>query len=126
MKPSTLPSLSLKKKFNKKIKDVSNDVWSKFNKHAWPGNVRELRNTIEHAFIRCTNSVIAVDHLPVEFHMLYRDGSGSALGGDGQEAEIIRRTLQEARWNKSRAAGMLGISRRTIYRKMEKYGIPTS
>ena len=43
-----------------------------------------------------------------------------------EEAEAIRRALRKARWNKSRAAGLLNISRRTIYRKMQKYGIALS
>ena len=55
------------RKFNKKIKDVSNDVWTMFHHHPWPGNVRELKNTIEHAFIRCRDGVITLNHLPAEF-----------------------------------------------------------
>jgi transcriptional regulator with PAS, ATPase and Fis domain len=114
------------RKFNKKIKDVSNDVWTMFHHHPWPGNVRELKNTIEHAFIRCRNGVITLDHLPAEFRKRYRGAAASVPEDAEQEAETIRRILKKARWNKSRAAGMLGISRRTIYRKMEKYGIPPS
>jgi len=114
------------RKFNKKIKDVSNDVWTMFHHHPWPGNVRELKNTIEHAFIRCRDGVITLNHLPAEFRERHRDAAGSAAEKSDQEAETIRRILQKARWNKSRAAGMLGISRRTIYRKMQKYGIPPS
>ena len=114
------------RKFNKKIKDVSNDVWAMFHHHPWPGNVRELKNTIEHAFIRCRDGVITLNHLPAEFCKLHRDAAGSPAEKSDQEAETIRRILEKARWNKSRAAGMLGISRRTIYRKMQKYGIPSS
>ena len=114
------------RKFNKKIKDVSNDVWTMFHHHPWPGNVRELKNTIEHAFIRCRDGVITSNHLPAEFRERHRDAAGSAAEKSDQEAETIRRILQKARWNKSKAAGMLGISRRTIYRKMQKYGIPPS
>ena len=114
------------RKFDKKIKDISNEVWDLFNGHRWPGNVRELKNTLEYAFIRCRDGVITHDHLPAEFRERHRDAAGSAAEKSDQEAETIRRILQKARWNKSRAAGMLGISRRTIYRKMQKYGIPPS
>jgi len=114
------------RKFDKKIKDISTDVWIMFNRYRWPGNVRELKNTIEHAFIRCNDGIIALNHLPSEFGELDRDGAGSAPGDADQEAEAIRNSLHQARWNKSRAAELLGISRRTIYRKMEKYGIPPS
>ena len=114
------------RKFDKKIKDISTDVWIMFNRYRWPGNVRELKNTLEHAFIRCNDGIIALNHLPSEFGELHRDGAGSAPGDADQEAEAIRNSLHQARWNKSRAAELLGISRRTIYRKMQKYGIPPS
>lgn len=110
-------------KFDKKIKDISTNVWLMLNKHQWPGNVRELKNTLEHAFIRCNGTVIALNHLPPEFRALHRDGMASEPGIADQETEAIRRTLHKARWNKSRAADLLGISRRTMYRKMQKYGI---
>jgi transcriptional regulator of acetoin/glycerol metabolism len=99
-------------------------VWALFTTHHWPGNVRELKNALEHAFIRCNERVIAMDHLPVELCKFHRDGNGATNRSAGQEAEAIRHTLIKARWNKSRAAELLGISRRTIYRKMQKYGIP--
>jgi transcriptional regulator of acetoin/glycerol metabolism len=97
-----------------------------FNSHRWPGNVRELENTLEHAFIRCHQGAIAVSHLPGEFRKLQGNTAGSLPLTADQEAETVRRALRKARWNKSRAAGLLGISRRTIYRKMQKYGIALS
>jgi two-component system response regulator HydG len=114
------------RKFDKKIKDISTDVWAMFNCHRWPGNVRELENTLEHAFIRCHQGAIAVSHLPGEFRKLQGNTAGSLPLTADQEAETVRRALRKARWNKSRAAGLLGISRRTIYRKMQKYGIALS
>ena len=113
-------------KFGKTIKDISTDVWAMFNRHRWPGNVRELENTIEHAFIRCHEEAISVKHLPAEFRKLQGSADGSVSMTGDQEAEAIRRALHKVRWNKSRAAGLLGISRRTIYRKMQKYGIALS
>ena len=111
-------------KFEKKIKDLSTDVWTLFTHYHWPGNVRELKNTLEHAFIRCNESAITLDHLPPELRNVQQDESRPAYVDTKQEAEVIRRTLRKARWNKSRAAELLGISRRTIYRKMQKYDIP--
>ena len=49
-------------------------------------------------------------------------GSDTAPCCEEQEALALQRALQSARWNKSKAANLLGISRRTIYRKMEKFG----
>ena len=113
-------------KFDKKIKNISTDVWTMLNNHHWPGNVRELENTLEHAFIRCHENAITVDHLPAEFRKLQGNEDGTPPVNEDKEAESIRRALRKTRWNKSKAAGLLGISRRTIYRKMQKYGIALS
>ncbi|MBW2483400.1 MAG: sigma 54-interacting transcriptional regulator, partial [Deltaproteobacteria bacterium] len=113
-------------KFKKKIKNISTDVWKMFGNYPWPGNVRELENTLEHAFICCHEGAITVNHLPAEFKKLQGSASDAVPMTEEQEAEAIRRTLRKARWNKSRAAELLGISRRTIYRKMQKYGIALS
>jgi transcriptional regulator with PAS, ATPase and Fis domain len=113
-------------KFGKKIKDLSTDVWAMFNSYGWPGNVRELENTLEHAFICCHESVITVNDLPAEFKKLQGSAPNAVPMTEEEEADAIRRTLRKAHWNKSRAAELLGISRRTIYRKMQKYGIALS
>jgi transcriptional regulator with PAS, ATPase and Fis domain len=112
--------------FDKKIKNISTSAWELLNQHHWPGNVRELENTLEHAFIRCRENAITADHLPTEFRKHRGNAQGAAFRSEDQEAEAIRRALRKALWNKSRAAELLGISRRTIYRKMQKYGIALS
>jgi len=108
----------LNKKLHKTIKTVSLDVQKLFMTYPWPGNVRELKNTLEHAFILCSNDTISVEHLPVYF-MESKDNSD--VPSDG--AESIVEALRKAGWNKSRAAKLLGISRKTLYRKMQKYDI---
>ena len=64
------------KKFNrtfaKDIVGVSTDAFNVLMEHSWPGNIRELENTVEHAFVRCRQGVITVDHLPPEFEQLPR------------------------------------------------------
>jgi PAS domain S-box-containing protein len=114
------------RKFGKKIKDISTDVWAMFKSYGWPGNVRELENTLEHAFICCHEGAITVNHLPAEFKKLQGIASNAVPMTDEEEADAIRRALRKSLWNKSRAAELLGISRRTIYRKMQKYGIALS
>ena len=110
-------------KFNKNIKGLSSDAWKAFLHYQWPGNVRELENTLEHAFIRCHQDVITVDHLPHELQAKHDELPGLQNLSEEQEALALQRALQSARWNKSKAADLLGISRRTIYRKMEKFGV---
>jgi len=114
------------RKFDKKIKDISTEVWKILNTHLWPGNVRELENTIEHAFIHCHEGVITANQLPHELHKLHKSKAEAVSITEDQEAEAIRQALRKTLWNKSRAAQLLGISRRTIYRKMQKFGIELS
>ncbi|MEJ2136305.1 MAG: sigma 54-interacting transcriptional regulator, partial [Desulfofustis sp.] len=109
-------------KFNKNIKGISSDTWKAFLHYPWPGNVRELENALEHAFIRCQQEVIKLDHLPHELQAEHDELPVRQNLSEEQEALALQRALQSARWNKSKAADLLGISRRTIYRKMEKFG----
>mgnify|MGYP001380115476 CR=1 FL=1 len=108
-------------KLNRNIQHVSAEVIDIFMAHTWPGNIRELEHCIEHAFILCHDSKIEKQHLPVELK-----ASSAAKGSLTQldvDAEAIRSALKECAGNKAKAARLLGISRRTIYRKMEEYNI---
>ena len=110
--------------FGRDIGGISTDAFNVLMQHAWPGNVRELENTIEHAFVRCRQSAITVDHLPQDFgEIALQVNSGKGPDGEQQEAQRIRGALIKADWNKTRAAELLGMSRRTIYRKIDQYGI---
>lgn len=115
------------KKFNKKLdKDIvaiSADVQKIFMNYSWLGNIRELEHTMEHAFILCHHNIITVDHLPLAFKDVM--GTKSFLSKDlrPDESNVILRALEQSAWNKARAARLLGMSRRTIYRKMKEYNI---
>ena len=111
------------KKFNKKIKGLSSDTWEALFCYPWPGNIRELENTLEHAFIRCHQDVITLNNLPPEFHQVSKGPFDQKTLPAEQEALALKMALEKCRWNKSKAAELLGISRRTIYRKMEKLNI---
>ncbi len=110
-------------KFKKKIKAVSSDVEKLFLLHTWPGNVRELENTIEHAFILCNQSVITVSHLPIEFQNQFCGTATFNNLNQDMEAQSIERALKQTEGNKAKAARLLSMSRRTIYRKIDKYNI---
>lgn len=110
--------------FGRDIGGISTDAFNVLMLHTWPGNVRELENTIEHAFVRCRQGVITVEHLPQEFgEVALQVNFDKGPDGEQQEAQRIRRALIKTDWNKTRAAELLGISRRTIYRKIDQYGI---
>jgi DNA-binding NtrC family response regulator len=109
------------KKFNKHIVDISDDVKNIFMTYNWPGNVRELEHTLEYACIRCHQSIIEVDHLPQE--LTHLDQFYSLRDKAVDESARILHALNKAGWNKSKAARMLGISVRTIYRKIEQFNL---
>ncbi len=129
-RPTDIPLLldHFLKKFNrtfaKDIGGISTDAFNILMLHTWPGNVRELENTLEHAFVRCRQGVITVEHLPSEFgEIALQLNATRRVRGEQQEAYRIRRALVKTSWNKTRAAELLGMSRRTIYRKIDQYGI---
>ena len=90
--------------------------------HAWPGNVRELRQKIMGAVLQAQEGVVTKEHLelavtkptsPVSF----------ALRNDAEDKERIMRALKQTNGNRSAAAELLGISRATLYSKLEEYGL---
>jgi PAS domain S-box-containing protein len=111
------------KKFGKDIRDCSDDALGIFMRYHWPGNIRELEHAIEHAFILCRGNLITSEHLPAE--LLSRPESWDIHGKTDtlKDRDSFLNALQRAGWNKSKAARSLGISVRTMYRKIEKYNL---
>jgi DNA-binding NtrC family response regulator len=96
--------------------------------HAWPGNVRELRNVIERAVIICSGEQIERHHFapyPIEQRERLRNEDTLSLpvGTPLEEVErqMIMRTLQKTKNNKTRAAELLGISLKTLHNKLNLY-----
>jgi PAS domain S-box-containing protein len=114
---------SFNKKFNKQIKGISSDVERMFLNYPWPGNVRELENIMEHAFIRCHKNVITAENMPSDFQKYFEKHSSCSDCSPDAETKVVQNALRQACGNKTEAARALGVSRRTIYRKMEKLGI---
>jgi PAS domain S-box-containing protein len=111
------------RKFDKQIKAIATDAWNILGNAPWPGNIRELANTLEYAFVCCPADLITTAHLPPDFLQQNTSGGLTASLNDDEEIEAIQRALEQAHWNKSKAADLLGISRRTMYRKMKKHGL---
>lgn len=105
-------------KFKKSIASISPDALMLLSEHRWPGNVRELEHTLEYASIMCGEQCITVEHLPPEF-VMRAPVSPSPEKDDTLCSEAIVAALEKAGGNKSKAARLLGISRRTIYRKID-------
>lgn len=92
----------------------------------WPGNVRELRTAVEHGVVMATGPAISLRDLPATLRKT--DGSPtrpvSGLNLHESETTFILRALDECRGNRTAAAEMLGISRRTLHRKIKELNIP--
>jgi DNA-binding NtrC family response regulator len=85
--------------------------------HDWPGNVRELKHAVDFAAIRCRAREIGVADLPPEI------GRRPVEPRPTSEPDRIRAALREAGGNRKKAAAILGLSRATLYRRLEKLGI---
>ena len=114
------------KKFNKKLNraivGISAGAQDRFMNYDWPGNIRELEHALEHAFIVCRQNSISIDDLPPDFKNI-KKGSSSLSNRHDNELQAIMEALQKAGWNKAKASRLLGISQRTIYRKIQEYNI---
>ena len=100
--------------------EVSDAAWRHLLNYAWPGNVRELRNALEAALIRAQGGVLRPGDLPPE---ITNDADVRATPAPDEEAERIRAALQQTGGNRTAAADLLGISRATLYRRLDEYGI---
>lgn len=117
----------------KAINGFNSDVMDVLMNYLWPGNLRELKNVIRRAVLLEQTSMISLASLPVEIvkrenvvHSEARRPEGENLKEMKEKAEyeLILSTLQKARYNKSKAAQLLDIDRKTLYNKMKQYGIP--
>jgi DNA-binding NtrC family response regulator len=97
--------------------------------YPWPGNVRELRNSIESAVVMTSGSFVGLDDLPPSVRSSGEERDVRVpIGSSLEEAEkiLIRETLVAQGGNKSKTAEILGIGRKTLYQKIEEYGIEGS
>ncbi|MCG6911094.1 MAG: sigma 54-interacting transcriptional regulator [Deltaproteobacteria bacterium] len=114
---------SFNRDFNKEIQSFSDEVLNVFMGYNWPGNVRELEHTVEHAFVLCHDSTIDVGHLPREMRDHTPRGRPVEMKSQREDRHAVERALGNTDWNVAKAARNLGISRRTIYRRIDKYGL---
>ena len=118
----------LAEKHNRPARFLSPSALHVLQFHAWPGNVRELRNVIERAVIICSGEQIERHHFapyPIEQRERLRNEDTLSLpvGTPLEEVErqMIMRTLQKTKNNKTRAAELLGISLKTLHNKLNLY-----
>lgn len=113
----------------RRISGISDSAMKALMEYPWPGNVRELENAIEHAVSLARGEVIATEDLPS--FLGEGNSAGDLLVGATEkrytvaelEREYITRILEQTGGNKSRAAQILGMDRKTLYRKLQEYHI---
>jgi len=91
--------------------------------YSWPGNIRELKSAVNKVDILADSEIITKDHLPTHFAMQKSVPSPSSKTLEDIEKEHIMRVLAETDGNQSQAANVLGINRKTLYKKIKKYKI---
>lgn len=120
------------KENGRKIEAITPDAMQMLTAYPWPGNVRELRNAVERMVVLSRSDRITLRDVPVEI----REGTSSTgrntasaspvaspLSIDAAEKNLIVRALKSTGGNRTRAAEQLGISRRTLHRKLHEYGL---
>ncbi|HNX53078.1 MAG TPA: sigma-54 dependent transcriptional regulator [Pontiellaceae bacterium] len=107
------------------VEGFSPDALDLLTAYRWPGNVRELRNLVEQTVVMSRSQRIGVRDLPL--HIRETGGTGGPVQMErgtleDMEKQAIQQALREAGGNRTRAAEKLGISRRTLHRKIAEYG----
>lgn len=112
------------RKYKKEIRGLTREAKAKLMRYSWPGNVRELQHTLERAVILSENNQLRPD----DFFFPTTDKSrkedeDEELNLEKVERRTVERALRASGGNMSRAAELLGITRYTLYRKLEKLGL---
>ncbi|MDH5398265.1 MAG: sigma-54 dependent transcriptional regulator [Cyclobacteriaceae bacterium] len=114
-------------KYEKKITRISDAAMSRMHKHSWPGNIRELQHSIERAIIMSNSNILQ----PEDFNFGAQNPAGNSEGAllleqynlEEVEKILIRKVLKKYNGNISQAATSLGLTRSSLYRRLEKHGL---
>ena len=112
------------KKYRKNIRSISSDAMKKLNQYQWPGNIRELQHSMERAVIMSDSDIIQPD----DFLLSSRSEKLAEIEINSYNLEeiernIIIKVLKQNQGNVSQAAHVLGLTRTSLYRRIEKYGL---
>lgn len=117
------------RELDRAIPQITEPAMMRLVSYDWPGNVRELINLVHRMVVAATGPSIDLSDIPDEIRSSDSDDNGSTrrslagIGLERLEKEAIRQTLAMAEGNRERAAQMLGIGERTLYRKLKDYGL---
>lgn len=108
---------------NKQLKGFTPDAMAKLQQDSWPGNLRQMKNLIKRATLLAKGALITLADLGDEPRESVAESAVLPLRDENTERQNILHALQQAGNNKSLAARMLGIDRKTLYNKLKSYGI---
>ncbi|MEF8823425.1 MAG: sigma 54-interacting transcriptional regulator [Desulfohalobiaceae bacterium] len=106
------------------IQGMSNEALRMLVDHDWPGNARELRSALEYAFVACNEEIIQPYHFPQ--HIVRgpsRAGERSGRNDQDAEKKELIEALRASGGNRKEAARLLGVSRVTVWNRMQRYGV---
>jgi PAS domain S-box-containing protein len=110
----------------KKVRGVSTEAMRALLGYSWPGNVRELRNAMEHGFVTTQGDHLSEADLPPEIRNAAPE-KASELNAEGMmERRRLEDALRRSGGNRTEAARLLGISRVTLWKRLQKYGVEES
>ncbi|MGV8090896.1 MAG: sigma-54-dependent transcriptional regulator [Mangrovibacterium sp.] len=110
---------------NKSVTGFEPEVDAVFMSYGWPGNLREMKNVVKRATLLATGKFIGLKEIPVELYSVQEDDTFS-LHNQRNEKERILKALELTGNNKSKAANLLKIDRKTLYNKLKLYEIEVS
>jgi DNA-binding NtrC family response regulator len=96
-----------------KVTGCSKKTLNILQTYTWPGNIRDLENAVQSALIVCKTGKILPEHLPVRLDFQKNEA----------DKKVIAKALEQCKFNKTDTASFLGMSRKTLFNKMKKYGL---
>src|SRR5690606_20872921 len=112
-------------RYNKNISKISDAALTRMHKHTWPGNIRELQHAIERAVILSNGNVLQPEDFNLSPVAGKEDGHLNLDAYNLEEVEklLIRKVLKKYNGNITQAASELGLTRSSLYRRLEKHGL---
>ncbi len=112
-------------KYEKSVNKISEGALSRMHKHTWPGNIRELQHAIERAVILSSGNVLQPEDFNFNVSPTKEEGQLNLEQYNLEEVEklLIRKVLKKYNGNITQAASELGLTRSSLYRRLEKYGL---
>lgn len=107
----------------KEVEGFDHDVTNLFKNYDWPGNLREMKNIIKRSVLLTKSNHIHLEVLPAEMQESTRESNSLSGYAKADEEQAIRQALEKANFNKSKAAILLNIDRKTLYNKLKLYNI---